>query len=128
MKWQRKLGRKGGGRFRFKESLEIPWSRAWSEPGNFVLGSRDHSQEGAAMVSSAPEEAATQRAGRSEGCFLSLSQEHNPGQTISISERPPLFLAQKGLHLLCALFSIRGLQAKYPGDSGGAGACKGGGV
>lgn len=103
MKWQRKVGRKGGG-FRLKESLEIPWSRARSEPGNSVLGRRvDTIQLRAAMVSPTPGEAATQRARRNEGRLLSLSEEHNPGQTVSISETPPLSLAQKGLQYILSV-------------------------
>lgn len=80
------------------------------------------------MVSPTPEEAATERAGRSEGYLLSLLQEHNPGQTVSISERPPLSLAQKALSTsaLCSVFpaSARGLQTKYPGGCDRAEVCK----
>lgn len=83
MKWQRKCGRKGKRGFRLEESQEIPWPRARSRQGNSVLDRRDHTVHlRAAMISPSPEEAATQRRGRREECLLSLSQEHNPGQTV----------------------------------------------
>ena len=101
VKWQGKYGRKGGRRFRLEESQEILWPWARSGPGNSVLGRRDHSvRPRAAMISPTPEEAATQRGGRREGYLLSLSKEHNPGQTVSISERPLLSLPHKGLQYI----------------------------
>lgn len=75
-----------------------------SRPGNSVPDRRDHTVHlRAAMISPSPEEAATQRRGRGEGCLLCLSQEHNPGQSVNIYETLSPPLPQQGRQYVCSL-------------------------